>query len=249
MLQASLHNKSGQEDNLTSSSLGVLQFLPDNLFWQILQGACGNMSQIPSNIGTISSFSFWPKFRAKGTYNLSSVEPDLWIETELYHILIEVKRIDDACGYAQCQEQWFNEIKALKNEIEDDGKSILLIALGGNENQKDTEIEIDGGTFPVFTASWFNLLNTLITIRNNLIQKQESKNILRIIETCISGLSMHGYFQCIWFETMTSSMINKVSLNIFKSLWNISCNNDLGSLTCSRKDFSNIKISEIWKIW
>lgn len=86
MLQASLHNKNGHEDNLTSSSLGILQFLPGELFLRVLKGACGNQSSFPSDFGGILSFSFWPKLSANGTYNSLSVEPDLWIQTEQYHI-------------------------------------------------------------------------------------------------------------------------------------------------------------------
>lgn len=249
MLQASLHNKNCHEDNLTSSSLGILQFLPDELFLRVLKGACGNQSSFPSDFGGILSFSFWPKLSANGTYNSLSVEPDLWIQTEQYHILIEVKKSDDGYGYAQKKDQWFNEIAALRNEINDDVKEIFLIALGGNDNLKDSIVTINQETYQVHTASWFNLLDTLIAMQNDLIQNQGPNNLIRIIDVCIRGLSKYGYFQCTWFESMSPSEISHASLNTLKLHWNIEKHCNLFSLVYSKKEYSNIKISDIWTIW
>lgn len=112
MLQAILHNKFGKaislgyfkgiEDTLTSSVIGLLQYLPDSVVWEILRGACGQSSDnFPVNIGAVLDYHFWERFDASGTINSTAVEPDVWIETETFDIIIEAKRSDDSADNSQ----------------------------------------------------------------------------------------------------------------------------------------------------
>ena len=89
MLQAILHKKSlgtgaQYEDALTSSIIGLLQYLPDKTFWEILYKASkyeANEDTLPefSEVGVIKNISFWERMSAEGTNNKSFVEPDVWI--------------------------------------------------------------------------------------------------------------------------------------------------------------------------
>lgn len=57
MLQALLHKKlknsfenphfRPSEDTLTSSVLGLMQYLPDAVFWELLRSSCGMSSNLP----------------------------------------------------------------------------------------------------------------------------------------------------------------------------------------------------------
>lgn len=256
MLQALLHRKLGRaisegyfspiEDTLTSSTFGVLQYLPDNILLRIIDGSCGIRTALPKELGRILNIEFWPNFNAEGTYNSSHVEPDVWIECENYHLLIEAKKIDDTYGYAQEEYQWFNEIKGLRNEVDDD-KDIILIALGGNENLQDYEINVDGQMYNVYTASWFNLLHAVAEIRKELSDKDESHSI-RLLDDCIRALSEHGYFDMVWFETFTGQKLQPESITTLRSTWEFDNLAVLGILSDKRKPFSNINIRKVWKI-
>lgn len=256
MLQALLHNKLGRaisdgyfsptEDSLTSSTFGVLQYLPDNLVFKILEGACGLRSSLPKDVGRILSITFWPQFGAEGTHNSVRVEPDVWIECDACHILIEAKKIDDAYGYAQSEDQWFNEIKSLKNEV-GDGKKIILIALGGNDNLYDAEKEVDGENYTVYTASWFNLLDTIEQLQKELIEENGSPQI-RILGDCIKALSEHGYFKMVWFEDFCKKNLCSNSINIIHQDWGFDNLSVLGKIKDIEIKTSAIEIKDLWKI-
>lgn len=63
------------EDLKTSSSIGFLQYLPDDLFWQILRDSCVGLTT--SDFGKIESFNFWAHTDATDTTNNQLVEPDV----------------------------------------------------------------------------------------------------------------------------------------------------------------------------
>ena len=138
MLQAILRKKNlrtptgkRSEDALTSSIIGLLQYLPDKTFWEILYKASkyeASKHTLPefSDAGTIENISFWKEMSVKGTTNQRSVEPDVWLELERIHLIIEAKRYEEEGQY---EGQWLNEIQALLNTLaEDDEQPIWLLA-------------------------------------------------------------------------------------------------------------------------
>lgn len=152
MLQALLNNKlkdsfkdpyfRPSEDTLTSSVIGLMQYLPNEVIWKLLSQACGMKSNLTLNLGNIISFHFWARWNALGTSNSNFVEPDVWIETDKYDIIIEAKKHD--CSVLQYKDQWKKELKALCNErLEDTNKKILFIALGGNESLYNDTVEVN----------------------------------------------------------------------------------------------------------
>lgn len=75
------------EDALTSSIIGLLQYLPDEVFWQILYEASGQRLPEFSKAGAIENISFWKSMRFP-ELDRQSVEPDVWIKLEKMHLII-----------------------------------------------------------------------------------------------------------------------------------------------------------------
>ena len=104
MLQALLHKKlkdsfenphfRPSEDSLTSSVVGLMQYLPDDIFWDLLRSSCGRSSNLPESVGAIISVNFWDRWDATDTWNTTLVEPDVWIDTKDYYIIVEAKKYD-----------------------------------------------------------------------------------------------------------------------------------------------------------
>ena len=207
MLQALIKNKlkdsftdpsfRPSEDTLTSSVIGLMQFLPDNLFWYLFRQSCGAGSNLPENIGAIKEFYFWDRWSAKGTHNNVYVEPDVWIDTDKFYIIIEAKKTD---YIGQHTDQWENEIKGLRNETQDPDKDVLFIALGGNDSLKDTTISIGKRVYNIYTASWFNLLHAVTTYISSLDYGE--KNIGRILNNVVLSFSKHGYVDVDWLSSL-----------------------------------------------
>ncbi len=103
MLQALIHHKlkgaftdthfHHTEDTTTSSIIGLLQYLPDELVWKLLKSSCGFSSGMPQNIGQILSVNFWDSWTPDGDINTTRVEPDVWLEFEKAFIIIEAKNM------------------------------------------------------------------------------------------------------------------------------------------------------------
>ncbi|MBR4488292.1 MAG: hypothetical protein IKO89_06990 [Bacteroidales bacterium] len=214
MIQSYFKGKSSvdfymDEDFKTSSSIGLLQYLPDDIFWEILRNSCNDLPSM--DFGKIISFNFWEHTDPTGTTNTNFVEPDVWIETEGYDIIIEAK-IGDASG--QYPTQWENEILSIKNEQNNNDyeKPILLIAMGGNENMQPG---IAAGC-PVYKASWYNLLNAIVNERNT---KDENGCVCRILDDVIEMFARQGVLKIEWMNTLPERQytINKCALNIWEN--------------------------------
>ena len=83
------------EDTITSTIIGTLLHLPDQLLWKILREACHTGSVLPKNPGELRAYEFWPKWDAYGTLNTNYVEPDVFLRFS------EVDQI----GRASCRER------------------------------------------------------------------------------------------------------------------------------------------------
>lgn len=194
------------EDLKTSSSIGLLQYLPDDLFWKIMRNSCIGFST--KDFGKIESFNFWAHTDATHTTNDQLVEPDVWIETEKYDVIIEAK-IGDIVG--QTKGQWAKEIQSIINEQNnnDSSKPIILIALGGNENMLPEKV-LD---CPVYKASWYNLLNAVVSERD--AQKINS-NICRILDDVIELFARQGVMTVTWLNSLPKYEVNETALNAWE---------------------------------
>lgn len=197
MIQAFLKGKSAilfnqNEDFKTSSSIGLLQYLPDDLFWSIMKDCCKGLSQI--YFGEILSFHFWEHTDPTDTTNANFVEPDVWIETENYDVLIEAKVRDGAGQYRQ---QWQNEIHSLQNEQNNNGhkKPIILIALGGNENLKPDRVD----NCPIYKTSWYFLLKSVSDERN---RQKDNGFVSRILDDTLELFARQGLMVMEWLTTL-----------------------------------------------
>ena len=84
MLQALLHKKlkdsfenphfKPSEDSLTSSVMGLMQYLPDDIFWDLLRSSCGRSSNLPESVGAIMSVNFWDRWDATDTWQQFGME-------------------------------------------------------------------------------------------------------------------------------------------------------------------------------
>ena len=259
MLQAILHNKFGKaisggsfkgiEDTLTSSVIGLLQYLPDPLFWKVLKGAFGQSSvSLPVDIGEVLEFHFWERFDASGTKNSTVVEPDVWVETEKFDIIIEAKRSDDSADNAQYEEQWRNQIIALHNSYgEETAKPLIYIAIGGNESLRDTSVLVDGREYAIHTASWYNLLNVVL----NLIHDYETDNIpictRRILMDIVQALQVHRFIKTTWLDSLPVVNIKCSSDTALFCLWEFDNTDILAGIIPAQKT-GEVNLQSIWTI-
>ena len=232
MLQALFHNKLGHaikdgsfkviEDTLTSSVIGLLQYLPDDLFWSVLRGSCGASAEtLPNSIGAILNVHFWERLSAEGTHNSKIVEPDVWIETDTYDIIIEAKKTDSAADNAQSFYQWYNEIIALNNYYErPDERKLIFLAIGGNSTLKDQEVSINGCTQTIHAGSWFDLLGGILHLRDRLGQEPAANNsTLRILDDVVSALQYHNIVHTIWFDSFRRVEIGQDARSFIMHNW------------------------------
>ena len=210
------------EDILTSSVIGVLQYLPDPLFWRVISGACGESFDLPSSIGAIKEFHFWEKLPAKdNTSNSRFVEPDVWVETELYDIIIEAKRADSASVNAQSEYQWHDQIQALHNyrqENDLEAKEILYLALGGNTSMSNQTQSVSDHQHIIHNASWHNLLDSINKCRHSLTQNVDLSS-RRILDDACNVLISQGIFHTIWFDSFHCFQIQKAALSTINKAW------------------------------
>ncbi len=156
MIFSTLHSKDTNEDPKTSSIIGGLLLLPDQILYKILCRAC-SPNILPINNGSVKNFEFWPRWY-DDTYNTHFVEPDVIIHCEYRDIIIEAKYSDITGQY---KDQWKKEICAYK-KIYGNKKEVSFIALGGNENYNAEEID----DVIVLKCSWTSLLMAVISIRS-----------------------------------------------------------------------------------
>ena len=261
MLQALFHNKLGHaiqdgsfkgiEDTLTSSVIGLLQYLPDDLFWGILRSGCGASSEtLPESIGVIRNVHFWERLSAEGTHNSHSVEPDVWIETDTCDVIIEAKKSDSALDNAQYYSQWFNEIVALKNNNEGhEEKELLFLAIGGNNTLQDQVIDVNGSMQIIHTGSWFDLLGGVLHLRERLGREQSfGENVLRVLDDVVTAIGYHSIVHTIWFDSLRTIELKLEAFTIISRDWMFHTREFLGGIVNSRNNIAIDSLSGIWTI-
>ncbi|MBQ9310141.1 MAG: hypothetical protein IJ222_04675 [Bacteroidales bacterium] len=236
----------GIEDTLTSSVVGLLQYLPDALFWKVLRGSCGaSLASLPEDVGPIQGVHFWERMDATGTYNSQSVEPDVWIETDLYNIIIEAKRSDSSSDNAQSTYQWFNEIVALNNSTKGEtDKELVFLAIGGNDTLRDLIFDVNGKEYIIHTASWFDLLGAVSKNRETLTNNPAETNLVRILEDVIKAMQYHGIFYTIWLNSITVEPIDMDANHYLRESWSFDNTGFLNNM-----HFTSIKLESLSDIW
>ena len=203
MIYSTLHSKDTNEDPKTSSIIGGLLLLPDQIFYKVVNRACANI--LPLNNGSILSFEFWPHLPADNTSNTNFVEPDVVIHCEYRDIIIEAKYSETNGQY---REQWKNEIIAYKN-LYGNKKEVSFIALGGNENY-DIE-EVNG--VKVLKCSWTSLLMSVISVKSQLEKisyiDEHIAQTMRIINFIEKSFEAH--------QVYSLSILDNIALTRFHS--------------------------------
>lgn len=211
MLQALLHKKlkasfsdpsfRPSEDTLTSSVIGLLQYLPSGIFNTILRESCGFSSPFPQDLGTVNAVAFWEHWDATNTSNERIVEPDVIISTEKYQIIIEAKKCDEIGQY---HEQWRNEIKAFLNTYKSDNREVILLALGGNTTLEHHNMEVDGFNYPIYRASWFNVLHSV----SKQLKEPLPEHVKRVLSDIMDAFEIHGFFSIEWMSSLVTKGFN-----------------------------------------
>ena len=188
MIYSKLHSKDTNEDPKTSSIIGSILLLPDQIIYNIFNKACSPVT-MPLNNNMITGFEFWPHWE-DDSYNANYVEPDVIIHCDYRDILIEAKYSDTSGQYS---EQWKKEITAY-HKLYGTTKGLSFIALGGNDNY-DFE-EIDG--IPIMKCSWTSLLMAVLSTRSQFetisFKDEHLSQTLRILKHIEKAFEAHGVY-------------------------------------------------------
>ncbi|QJP34345.1 hypothetical protein F0365_08010 [Nonlabens sp. Ci31] len=216
-----------KEDTLTSSVLDYLLLLPDTMIWEIIRKSNPENSELPPHVGRVLDVHFWPSWDTKDIPDVSNtryIEPDVFIEFEYADIIIEAKRYDNN---QQSEKQWADQIKVYRENIsnDSDNKQLIYFALGGIRVEKKSIIEVDFKSYDIFKIRWRQLMEIItsytITIELSLEIVPTSGSYLRILQTILDALALHGYYisNHIWFETLDSAQNNLTNSLTRISLW------------------------------
>lgn len=257
MLHALLHNKlkdsfvdphfKPSEDSFTSSVIGLMQYLPDTVFWQLLRGSCGTVSALPEDVGEILFINFWKKMLPDGKHNSVYIEPDVWIECEKYDIIIEAKKYDDSDR--QDREQWEKEIISFNKTFSENDKELIFIALGGNTSLQDRELTINDKLYTIYTSSWYKLLHEIDRYKQSFQfadPTRETKGYLRLLNDLIAVFAKHNHFSMNWLSSMAHKRIDQNSTSKISSLWEF---DNKAVLQNFYKSATPIICNNIFEIW
>jgi len=227
MIQAILSNKVGRsfnnseinwrqlfkasEDSLTSTIFENLLHLPIELFWQILNNSCYHNEGLVKGNPKIIEVQFWPKWKATDSTNCRFIEPDVFIRTIDFDLIIEAKKYDDNQQY---EEQWKNELQGYRNEYENDEKEVIFLAIGGIRAEEVETIMIKDKTFSIIKCRWAKLLQevkyTLKALEKSNGYLSNVDAIIRVLNHIIEGFGIHGYMTGKWFENEDFSKLTPI---------------------------------------
>ena len=183
-----------QEDPRTSTIFDALLHLPDNLLWEILRGACHDNHVLPTVVGKLEFYAFWPKWDAGGTENERYVEPDVYLQFAEANLIIEAKRSD---GGGQYYEEWERELTAYENTHDHTDVPVFLIAMGGIGNIISREtIAINEKERMIVKCSWAKLHEVLLEKSQELVGNER-----RIIESLVNACALFGFRNYKWLAS------------------------------------------------
>jgi len=109
------------EDFLTAAVFGRLTYLPSHTLWSILRHAAitvASFHPLPQDVGWLVTREFWPRWELDTpTQKTTRKEPDVFLEFERLHLLVEAERGD---FLTQDAEQWAAELAAFLQQEESD---------------------------------------------------------------------------------------------------------------------------------
>lgn len=200
MIYSTLHNKYTNEDPKTSVVFENLMLLPDNVFWDILKTAAANKNILPENAGKLyNNFWFWPKWDPNSKYdtgNSNYVEPDVFFRFENIDVIVEAKYSDNIGQY---RGEWEREFKAYLNMYEDDGKEVVLLAVGGNPTyETEREMKVGEHKCMIVKYSWANLINAVLNFEKKElgnITNENQSSMARIVQNVRNGFHNMGIYE------------------------------------------------------
>lgn len=209
---------STSEDSLTSTIFGTMRYLPAELFWHIIQEASYNKC-LPMARHKVEEFHFWPHWKKEATMQGVFVEPDIFIRTKSFDLIVEAKRYDNN---QQNYAQWKNELITYLNEYGAEEKPVFLLAIGGISGEHDETMNHKDRSMPIIKCRWKRIL---YVIRGILNQLEKSNGIMNhvdstivILKDLILGFRIHGYSTGDWFETLDADKYRLVANESFTLL-------------------------------
>ncbi|MDE6560948.1 MAG: hypothetical protein K2K75_06190 [Muribaculaceae bacterium] len=191
------------EDFKTYATLGVLQYLPSQVFWNILRASVIDNHKLPKSSGEIELIDFWPKWyklqNIEVVNNKKYIEPDVFIRFEKFDCIVEVKKTDTL---GQHVTQWESQTQAYKNEYPE-GKRLVYIALGGNPNLE--ALSLDKFSH-VYKSTWLRLLREVdkaLQERISFSYKTEATyQEYRILKSTLDAFACYDEYVVEFMETM-----------------------------------------------
>ena len=196
MIHSLLHKHDldiSHEDTITSTIIGTLLHLPDQLLWKILREACHTGSVLPKNPGELRAYEFWPKWDAYGTLNTNYVEPDVFLRFSEVDLIIEAERSDDGGQY---REEWERELVGYENQFVSSKIPVVLISIGGNGSNTTSEtLRINRHGRTVVKCSWVGLYEALAAEQEKL-----SGSNRRVVESLMISCDQLGIRSYQWLD-------------------------------------------------
>lgn len=209
------------EDFLTAAVFCRLTYLPGQILWSIICNAA-NMTipdqGLPPDAGQLRQRAFWPRWELlEGEAIIGRREPDVYLEFENIHLLVEAKLGDHTL--TQTPNQWAAEIAAyLHRQDRDSSVPVGLLAIGGmgrepnpvtvvtkREETQDLLANMyhyPNATVLLVACSWQSLLKALLqTLKSEDIELDISHQYL--IFDLIDVLRFHGIRNTHWLTELS----------------------------------------------
>ena len=188
------------EDFKTYQTIGLMQYLPGNLFWTLLKECVIHNVDLPLLSGEIVHIDFWVKwYNIEGTNADRYIEPDVFIRFENFDCIIEVKKKED-CG--QHKDQWDDQLTAYRNTYPEE-KKLIYIALGGNKNLSSN---LDKHYTDVYKASWRRLLHAVHKALDERVSINYSTPAIsqetRILQSVIESFAKYNEYDVEFLESI-----------------------------------------------
>lgn len=228
-----------KEDSLTSLTFDGLKYLPDELFLSILNSSLVTGS-LPK-VTTIDEILFWQHWSAEGTSNINFIEPDVFIRTEKFDVIVEAKRWDKN---QQSITQKRNQIIAYYNDFSDDKKLLYYIELGGLYNKKpELNFIHQNQEVVICKTNWTHLLLSIVRHYKNLdnLNLKLFNPQKRILEDIIKGFELHQFYTMMWFSDFEPPRIHSNKFEFLK--FTTGFNSTQERLITPLKNLSKITIS------
>jgi hypothetical protein len=197
MLHAIVHGKAGRirdgersiawhevfrthEDPLTAALFGRFRYLNPVRQSDFLRSVTGREWRW----GSLVDLHFWPRFELDG----GSVEPDVLLEFDYGVLIVEVKPPHRG---RQTLHQWRRQVRGYLLDQDHADPCLLLLAIGRNETEGDTELTVSLGK---------GLTRTVLVVQRNWTSVHDALYALSppdlheacVVNDMLSALSLYG---------------------------------------------------------